>query len=211
MRRFWDIITGSDMTQAFKVYEMRVKKLPPDYQVAWEKINTQLWPQADFTGRNLLPILEGVLGLLEESATDDQRVEAVLGDDINHFCSVLADVEGLKSFPENWHEQLNRNSAIKLGQSELKMSIQAIIAGKKKWFAHVARVKALPQDYQMGYQEIQKYIFMASPAEHTDWMELLSGLIDLFEEGAALSKSMLEITGTDVAAFCEDLIRGYKD
>ena len=28
------------------------------------------------------------------------------------------------------------------------MSLQDIIEGKKEWRAHVARVKALPQDYQ---------------------------------------------------------------
>ena len=38
------------------------------------------------------------------------------------------------------------------------MSIQDIIEGKKKWRAHIARVKALPQDYQIAYKEIQKYL-----------------------------------------------------
>ncbi len=28
--------------------------------------------------------------------------------------------------------------------------------GKKAWRAHMARVKALPQDYQIVYKEIQK-------------------------------------------------------
>lgn len=35
------------------------------------------------------------------------------------------------------------------------MKIRAIIDGKKEWRAHVARVKALPQDYQIVYKEIQ--------------------------------------------------------
>jgi len=90
------------------------------------------------------------------------------------------------------------------------MSIQDIIEGKKKWRAHVARVKALPQDYQIVYQEIQKYLFKVGPVELTEGTDLLSGIVDLFEEGAARGKGVLEVTGTDVAAFCDDLIKDSK-
>jgi DNA-binding ferritin-like protein (Dps family) len=90
------------------------------------------------------------------------------------------------------------------------MSIQDIIKGKKEWRAHVARVKALPQDYQFVYKEIQKYFFKVGPVELTEGMGLLSGIVDLFEEGAALGKGVLEVTGNDVAAFCDDLIKDSK-
>lgn len=90
------------------------------------------------------------------------------------------------------------------------MSIQDIIEGKKKWRAHVARVKVLPQDYQLVYKEIQKYLFKVGPVELTEGTGLLSGIIDLFEEGAALGKGVLEVTGNDVAAFCDDLIKDSK-
>jgi DNA-binding ferritin-like protein (Dps family) len=87
------------------------------------------------------------------------------------------------------------------------MNIKDIIEGKKEWRAHVARVKALPNDYQIVYKEIQKYLFKVGPVELTDGIGLLSGIIDLFEEGAALGKGVLEVTGSDVAAFCDDLIK----
>ncbi|MDR6224387.1 DNA-binding ferritin-like protein (Dps family) [Desmospora profundinema] len=90
---------------------------------------------------------------------------------------------------------------------DIKMRIQNIIEGKKKWRAHVARVKALPQDYQIVYNEIQKYLFKVGLVELTDGTDLLSGIIDLFEEGAAMGKGVLEVTGSDVAAFCDDLIK----
>ncbi|MBE6069552.1 MAG: DUF1048 domain-containing protein [Clostridium lundense] len=90
------------------------------------------------------------------------------------------------------------------------MRIQDIIEGKKEWRAHVARVKALPKDYQIVYKEIQKYLFKVGPVELTDGMGLLSGIIDLFEEGAALGKGVLEVTGNDVADFCDDLIKDSK-
>lgn len=90
------------------------------------------------------------------------------------------------------------------------MKIQDIIKGKKEWRAHMARVKALPQDYQIVYKEIQKYLFKVGPVELTDGTGLLSGIIDLFEEGAALGKGVLEVTGSDVAAFCDELIKDSK-
>lgn len=90
------------------------------------------------------------------------------------------------------------------------MSIKDIIEGKKEWRAHMARVKELPQDYQIVYKEIQKYLFKVGPVELTDGIGLLSGIIDLFEEGASLGKGVLEVTGSDVAAFCDDLIKDSK-
>lgn len=90
------------------------------------------------------------------------------------------------------------------------MRIQDIIEGKKEWGAHVARVKALPKDYGIVYKEIEKYLFKVGPVELTDGIGLLSGIVDLFEEGAALGKGVLEVTGSDVAAFCDELIKDSK-
>ena len=90
------------------------------------------------------------------------------------------------------------------------MSIRDIIQGKKEWRAHMARVKALPQDYQIVYKEIQKYLFKVGPVELTESTGLLSGIVDLFEEGTAVGKGVLEVTGRDVAAFCDDLIKDSK-
>ncbi|WP_379153362.1 DUF1048 domain-containing protein [Paenibacillus sp. sgz5001063] len=90
------------------------------------------------------------------------------------------------------------------------MNIRDIIEGKKEWRAHVARVQALPQDYQIVYKEIQKYLFKVGPVELTEGTGLLSGIVDLFEEGAARGKGVLEVTGSDVAAFSDDLIKDSK-
>ena len=87
------------------------------------------------------------------------------------------------------------------------MGIKDIIKGKKEWRAHVARVKLLPKDYQIVYKEIQKYLYKVGPAELTEGIDLLSGIVDFFEEGAALGKGVLEVTGSDVAAFCDELIK----
>ncbi|MFE9404991.1 DUF1048 domain-containing protein [Streptomyces sp. NPDC006530] len=86
------------------------------------------------------------------------------------------------------------------------MSIQDIIAGKKQWRAHVARVKSLPPDYQIVYREMQKYLFKVGPVSLPDG-PLLPGIVDFFEEGVAEGKGVLGLIGTDVAAFCDDLIK----
>jgi len=90
------------------------------------------------------------------------------------------------------------------------MKIRDMIEGRKEWRAHVARVKALPQDYQVVYNEIQKYLFKVGPVELNDGIGLLSGIVELFEEGAALGKGVLEVTGRDVAAFCDEIIKDSK-
>ncbi|GGV25634.1 hypothetical protein GCM10010277_06710 [Streptomyces longisporoflavus] len=89
------------------------------------------------------------------------------------------------------------------------MGIQDVIEGKKQWRAHMARVKALPPDYQIVYKEMQKYLFKVGPVDLPDG-PLLSGIVDFFEEGAAAGKGVLELIGTDVAAFCDGLIKDSR-
>ncbi|KLE15565.1 DUF1048 domain-containing protein [Clostridium sp. C8] len=113
---FWEKITGSDMTKEFKIFELRAEKLPSDYQAAWEKIKANLWEHSDFTGRNLMPILEGVIGLLEETASDGQSVQEALGDNIKGFCLALVGEEGTNYYRDKWRKQLNNNIAKKLGK-----------------------------------------------------------------------------------------------
>jgi DNA-binding ferritin-like protein (Dps family) len=89
------------------------------------------------------------------------------------------------------------------------VGIQDIIEGKKQWRAHMARVKALPPDYQIVYKEMQKYLFKVGPVDLADG-RLLSGIVDFFEEGVAAGKGVLELIGNDVAAFCDDLIKDSR-
>jgi DNA-binding ferritin-like protein (Dps family) len=112
----WETMTGSDLTREWKALEARAAALPADYQAAWEQIKIHLFPYSGFTGRNLMPILDGALGLLEETAADGRSSHEVLGDDIKGFCTALAGGEGPRSYRDRWRKQLNRNVARKLGQ-----------------------------------------------------------------------------------------------
>ncbi|WP_042381053.1 DUF1048 domain-containing protein [Streptacidiphilus melanogenes] len=113
---FWETITGSDLTREWKAFEARAEALPPEYRGAWEQIKGHLFPYGDFTGRNLMPLLDAALGLLEEASADGQSVSEVLGDDIPSFCTALVGGEGARTYRDRWREQLNRNVARKLGR-----------------------------------------------------------------------------------------------
>jgi DNA-binding ferritin-like protein (Dps family) len=89
------------------------------------------------------------------------------------------------------------------------VGIQDIIEGKKQWRTHMARVKALPPDYQVVYKEIQRYLFKVGPIDLPDG-RLLSGIVDFFNEGVADGKGVLELIGNDVAAFCDDLVKDSR-
>jgi DNA-binding ferritin-like protein (Dps family) len=113
---FWETITGSDLTREFKAFEARASALPAEYRAAWEEIKAHTFHYGSFTGRNLMPILDGALGLLEETASDGQTVHEALGDDIKGFCAAVAGEEGARSYRDKWRDQLNRNVARKLGR-----------------------------------------------------------------------------------------------
>ncbi|MVO85360.1 DUF1048 domain-containing protein [Streptomyces sp. p1417] len=89
------------------------------------------------------------------------------------------------------------------------MGIHDIVEGKKQWRAHMARVQALPPDYRIVYKEMQKYLFKVGPVDPPDG-PLLPGIVDFFEGGAADGKGVLELVGSDVAAFCDDLVKDSR-
>lgn len=106
---FMELITGSDMSKCMETFATRIQVLPSEYQEAWEKIQIHLMEFSSFTGRNLIPILEGTLCMLEEAAAEGQSIQEVLGDDVKKFCQELAGEEGAKSLRDKWRAQLNRN------------------------------------------------------------------------------------------------------
>ena len=113
---FWDRITGNDINHQWKEFKSRAKKLPMEFQSAWMEINAELWQRSDFTGRNITPLLEGVLELFEESAADGRSVEDVLGGDIKGFCVSLASEQGAKTYRDRWRDRLNKTILRKLGR-----------------------------------------------------------------------------------------------
>lgn len=78
---------------------------------------------------------------------------------------------------------------------------------KKAYKQNEARAEALPQEYADAYKEIKKYIFNTSGILS---MEPLKVLVEMLEEAAAHDRRVLDITGPDVAAFADELVKGEK-
>lgn len=112
----WERVTGSDLTRDWRDIEARAEALPADYRRAWVQLKAHLMTHGDFTGRNLTPIVDGVLGLLETSAADGQSVDEVLGADMAGFASAVVGGAGATDYRERWRAQLNRNVARKLSR-----------------------------------------------------------------------------------------------
>jgi DNA-binding ferritin-like protein (Dps family) len=85
---------------------------------------------------------------------------------------------------------------------------------KETWKQIEDRAMALLSDYAFVYYKIQMYILdfqleigaMGFDSDTSN--ELVSEkLLTLFEEGIAKNKPVLEVTGTDVASFCDALLK----
>lgn len=89
-------------------------------------------------------------------------------------------------------------------------NISKMIKSKREYRQEMARVKSLPEDYQYVFKEIQSHMWMFVSGAGYDMMKVHEGLLELFEEGAAEGKSVLEVTGEDVAAFVDELLKNTR-
>ena len=89
-------------------------------------------------------------------------------------------------------------------------NISKMIKSKREYKQQMVRVSALPKDYQYVFKEIQSHMWQFVSGAGYDMMEVQYGLIDLFEEGVAEGKSVLEVTGEDVAGFVDELLKNTK-
>jgi DNA-binding ferritin-like protein (Dps family) len=85
-----------------------------------------------------------------------------------------------------------------------------IIGDKKEYKMMMARVEAMPEDYNFVFKKIQQYMWKFASGDGYDMLKIHYELIELFEAGIAEGKRVLEITGEDVAAFCDELLRNTK-
>lgn len=85
-----------------------------------------------------------------------------------------------------------------------------MLGDKKEYKMMMARVEALPEDYQFVFKKIQNYMWQFSAGNGIDMLHIQYELIELFEGGAAEGRQVLEITGEDVASFADELVANAK-
>lgn len=71
-----------------------------------------------------------------------------------------------------------------------------------------ARANALPRDYRIVYGEVKAYLWRFATGDGLDTVAVLGEVLGLFETGAAQGQSVLDVTGEDVAGFCDERLRG---
>lgn len=89
-------------------------------------------------------------------------------------------------------------------------NIKKMIQSKREYKEQMARVEALPKEYQYVFKKIQERMWMFAAGAGYDMMKIHDDLVELFEAGATDGKGVLEITGEDVAAFCDELLRSAR-
>ncbi|MDB5162099.1 MAG: hypothetical protein JWM52_607 [Candidatus Saccharibacteria bacterium] len=80
-------------------------------------------------------------------------------------------------------------------------------AEKKDYRQNEKRAKALPTEYAAAYKNIRNYLWNTSGMLT---IEPLKVLVEMFEEAAAEGKHVIDIVGSDVATFADELVRGEK-
>ncbi len=79
-----------------------------------------------------------------------------------------------------------------------------VIGDKKEWRRMEARAAALPRDYRIVYGEMKRYLWKFTAGDGMDIVAVLKDVLGLFETSAAEGKGVLDVTGEDVAAFCDE-------
>jgi len=91
--------------------------------------------------------------------------------------------------------------------------VTKILGDKKAWRAMEARAGALPGDYRTVYRQVKSYMWRFTSCDGMATIAILEEVLGLFESGAAHDQNVLDVTGADVAGFCDDRLRGttYQD
>ena len=79
-----------------------------------------------------------------------------------------------------------------------------LIGDRKEWKRMEARAHALPRDYRVVYGEMQSYLWRFTAGDGMDIVALLADVLADFEAAAAEGKQALEVTGENVAAYCDE-------
>ncbi len=88
--------------------------------------------------------------------------------------------------------------------------IKKLIGDKKEYREQMERVALLPEEYRFVFEKIQGYMWSFASGDGMDMLKNQYALIELFEASAADGKHVLDVTGEDVAGFCDEFMCDTK-
>lgn len=89
--------------------------------------------------------------------------------------------------------------------------VKKLIGDKKEYKEQMARVAAaLPEDYRFVLDKLQGYMWQFAGGDGMDMLRMQYDLVELFETAASEGKHVLDVTGDDVADFCDEFMRDTK-
>jgi DNA-binding ferritin-like protein (Dps family) len=83
-----------------------------------------------------------------------------------------------------------------------------LIGDRKEWKRMEARANALPRDYRVVYGEMKSYMWRFTAGDGMDIVAIPDDVLVEFETPAAQNQPVLEVTGEDVAAYCDAHLGG---
>ena len=79
---------------------------------------------------------------------------------------------------------------------------------KQKYRDFLKRIEELPDDYRFAYKKMTEYMWSYyGGKDGYDMIAIQTDLLELLEEKAAEGIEVLEVTGPDVASFCDELLK----
>jgi DNA-binding ferritin-like protein (Dps family) len=86
--------------------------------------------------------------------------------------------------------------------------LSKMIGENKEWKRMEARANALPRDYGIVYAEMKSYMWRFTSGDGMDIVAILAEVLADFETAAAGGQSALEVTGENVAGYCDAKLGG---
>jgi DNA-binding ferritin-like protein (Dps family) len=87
--------------------------------------------------------------------------------------------------------------------------ISKVIGPKKRWRAYKSRVRALPENYRIAVEGIERYLMHFGSMDGDNAASLFEDVADLFERAAADETPIRDVVGDDPVEFVDALIRNY--
>ncbi|MCL2465359.1 MAG: DUF1048 domain-containing protein [Micrococcales bacterium] len=228
---WWNPVYGKYREEklAWREHQRRVGALPDDYRWVMKQIERFVWNIAGDAGA--IAGLDGILGLFEEGAAAGRTAIDVTGDDVASFALDVLAAFGASGWAGKTSEAFNEEvhdlvaSGEKAGPTGPAAVVHAGDPGeddetsggfgpvtklrddKREWRRQMARVAALPADYQAVYGKIQHYMWARAAGSGYDILRIQYDLVDEFEAGALAGQRVWEITGDDVAGYCDEILR----